>query len=723
MMQKNTTYWRCLNVLLVTLLTVGTLTAQIKITFPVERAVFQRNNANQASISIGGYYTQAVDRIEARLVPVSVGQGQATDWTTIESNPRGGVFLGTLTGRGGWYTLEVRAFFGGVEVGRDALSKLGVGEVFLIAGQSNAQGFFGFGAPAVNDDRVNTITWDNQNSDRTNNLTFSFTRLTSEGVIGPRGRSAWCWGPLGDLLARKLNVPILFMNAGWIDTSTQNWLDSANGKPVKNRINEDLPAGMPYLNLKNALQYYGSILGLRSVLWLQGENDAAANVTKDAYQSSLQGLVNVARIEQGEVLSSLPWVLSRTSRYAINTSSFTSQSVIDAQTAIINIPFNKSYPGPFTDNIQVPRPLLNPINGSIDLVHFQGQGLMDLAQAWDNSLQPSFFATVVPVSPRPARPLTVTCNAGNVSFNVKAPDGFVSYRWTNGETTQTITVQGAGTYQVTMKDNAGNTYLTPALVVTEPSVRLPEPVVTPSGEQIICADSSIALTVNVSSVNTVTWSNGLVGRTINVKTPGTYTARLSNIYGCSSPTLSAPVTVKTISIQAPKLIQSGPYSVQATPDSTIFSFADTKVSSITWDWRQGGRSLMATESAIKVTQTGEFSTRSRVTFVANSGGSARTCLSPFSAAVLYQPTGETADGLVVYPNPSRLGKVAIETLEDLTDVEITVTSLSGQVVYSGKFPDLKIRKEIDLSYVNEGAYILKLSSTTLKQSKRIIIDN
>jgi len=253
--------------------------------------------------------------------------------------------------------------------------------------------------------------------------------------------------------------------------------------------------------------------------------------------------------------------------------------------------------------------------------------------------------------------------------------------------------------------------------------KLTDPVITPSGEQIICADSSIALTVNVSSINTVTWSNGLTGRTINVKTPGTYTARLSNIYGCSSPTLSAPVTVKTISVQAPKLIQSGPYSVQATPDSTIFSFADTKVSSITWDWRQGGRSLTATESAIKVTQTGEFTTRSRVTFVANSGGIARTCLSPFSAAVLYRPTGETNDGLVVYPNPSRLGKVAIETLEDLTDVEITVTSLSGQVVYSGKFPDLKIRKEIDLSYVNEGAYILKLTSTTLKQSKRIIIDN
>ena len=721
MVQKNTTYWRCLNVLFVTLFTVGTLTAQIKITFPVERAVFQRNNANQATISIGGYYTQAVDRIEARLIPVLAGQGQAVDWTVIESNPKGGVFLGTLTGRGGWYTLEVRGTFQGNQVGRDALARLGVGEVFLIAGQSNAQGFFGFGATGATDDRVNAVTWDNQNSDKTNNLSLSFAQVTAEGLIGPRGRSAWCWGPLGDLLARKLNVPILFMNTGWIDTSTQNWLDSANGKTVKNRLDQDLPAGMPYLNFKNSLQYYGSILGLRSVLWLQGENDAAANISKEAYQNFLQGLVNVARIEQGEVLSSLPWVLSRTSRYAFNRVSFTSQSVIDAQTAIINIPFNKSYPGPFTDNIQVPRPTNNPVNGEEDRVHFQGQGLVDLARAWDSFLPPSFFATVVPVTARPVRPLSVTCNVGNVSFNVKAPDGFASYRWPNGETTQTVTVQGAGTYQATMKDNAGNTYLTPALVVSESSVKLPNPVITPSGEQIICADSSIALSVNVPSVNTVIWSNGLVGQTINVKTPGNYTASLTSVFGCSSGN-SAPVTIKTINIQAPTLQQSGPYSMKATPDSTIFTFADTKVSKITWDWTQGGRTLAFTDAAIKVRETGEFRTRSRVTFVANSGGSARTCVSPYSSAALYQPTGQS-DAIFVFPNPTRLGYVAIETYEDLTDVEIIVSSLNGQIVHTEKIPILNSRKEIDLSYLNEGDYIIRLNSSTLKQSKRIIVDH
>lgn len=719
MQQETMTYWRWVNVILVTILSVGTLVAQIKITFPVERAIFQRSNANQANISIGGYYTQAVDRVEARLVPVLAGQGQAVDWTVIQNSPQGGSFLGTLTGRGGWYTLEVRAFQGGVQIGRDAISRVGVGEVFLVAGQSNAQGFFGFGATAAADDRVNAVTWDNQNSDNTTNPTLSFAQITAEMLIGPRGRSAWCWGALGDLLAKKLNVPILFMNAGWFDTSTQNWLDAAQGKPVKNRLDQLLPAGMPYANLKASLQYYGSILGLRAVLWLQGENDAAAGVSKTAYQSSLQGLIDVARLEQGEVLSSLPWVFARTSRYAFNKTSFTSQSIIDAQNAVINIPFNKSYAGPFTDNIQVPRPATNPTNGEDDNVHFQGQGLKDLASAWDNSLPPGFFATVVPVMSRPLLPITITCNTPAVSFNAKAPNGFTSYKWNNGDNTQTITVKGAGTYQATMRDNLGNTYLTAPFVVTE-AVQPPTPVITPSGEQVICADSSLLLNVNVSPVNTVSWSNGAFGRTISVSTPGTYTANLTNIYGCAS-TASSPVTIKTLRIKAPTVFQSGPYSVQAEPDSTIYTFADAKVSNITWDWIQGGRQLLATESAIKVTEIGSFSTRSRVTFVATTGGSARTCVSPYSEVVTYRP-GEKEDGLIVYPNPNRSGKVAIETLQDLTNVQITISALTGQVVYTGKFDTLNIRKVIDLTYLSEGVYILKLTSTTFRDSKRIIID-
>ncbi|MFN3378949.1 MAG: T9SS type A sorting domain-containing protein, partial [Runella zeae] len=360
--------------------------------------------------------------------------------------------------------------------------------------------------------------------------------------------------------------------------------------------------------------------------------------------------------------------------------------------------------------------------GQEDGVHFQGQGLVDLARAWDNSLPPSFFATVVPVKPRSVVPITVTCNTPGVSINLRAADGFASYRWSNGQTTQTITVTGQGTYQATMKDNAGNTYLTPTLVINDPSVQVANPLISPSGEQIICADSSITLSVNVSTANIVRWSNGFVGRTISVRNPGNYTATVSNIYGCSAAAASAPVTIKTINIKAPTVFQSGPYSVQAVPDSTIFSFTDTKVSNITWEWMQGGRVLPFKESAIKATTISTYNTRSRVTFEAQSGGSLRTCLSPFSNTVEYRPTGTTEDGLILYPNPTRSRKIAVETLEDLKDVEITVVGLTGQVVYRKVMPTLNIRQEIDLSGLSEGAYIFKVKSTTLNQAKRILID-
>lgn len=684
--------------------------SQIKITFPVEKQIFQRNNANQATISIGGYFTETVTRVEARLLPVISGQGQQTEWATIQNNITGASFLGTLTGRGGWYTLEVRGFNGSKLIGQDAIARVGIGEVFVIAGQSNAEGIYDFGAPSPQDNRVITTTWNNRESDKTDKPILSFTELTAEGLIGPRGRSSWCWGALGGLLVKKLNVPVLLLNVGWNDTSTQNWLDAAQNKPVLNRLGNYLPLGMPYLNLKSALQYYGSILGIRAVLWQQGENDAAAGVSKNAYINSFQGFIDIARSQQADVSSFVSWVISRTALNSSNGVYFSNQDIIDAQNAIISIPFNKCYPGPYTDNIQVPRP---------DGGHFQGQGLAEVARAWDNSLPPSFFATVVPVMARQLLPISITCNTPAVSFNAKAPNGFSSYLWSTGETTQIITVKGAGTYQVTMKDNAGNTYLTAPITVTE-NVEPPVPTITPSGEQVICADSSILLSVNVSSVNTVTWSNSFEGRTISVKNPGQYTARISNIYGCTSSN-SAPVTIKTISMKAPTVIQSGPYSVQAAVDSTIYSFADSKVSDISWDWQQGSRTLPNKQSAIKTTSIGAFSARSRVTFVSSAGGSSRTCVSPFSSEITVRPAGEE-EGLIIYPNPSRHGKIAIETFQDLTNVQITVAHISGQVVYREKLPVLDIRKVVDLSHLPDGEYIFKVSSTTLNDSRRIIID-
>ena len=406
---------------------VGGTIAQIKVTFPVERAIFQRDASNQATLNIGGYYTQATDKVEARLVPVLQGQGQETPWTVLQNNPTGGVYFGKLAGRGGWYTLEVRSFLKGIQVGRDAIGRVGIGEVFVIAGQSNAEGIPNFGSSAPTDDRVNTIVYNNRDAsslaDPTN---FIFTPVTAEGIIGPRGRSAWCWGSLGDLLAKRLNVPILFMNVAWESTPIKSWLDSANGLQVANAFGPGfLPAGMPYANLKTILRYYGSVLGVRAVLWLQGETDNFLRLSKEEYQRNLQALINIARADQGDGIY-VPWILSRTSRIDIGVS----QNIIDGQNGVIASEFNKVYGGPFTDPIQA----TTRDNG----VHFRNAGLIDLARAWDLALQVQLFSAAVPLAARPAQALSVSCNSTNASMNVKAPNGFVSYKWSNGQTDQTI---------------------------------------------------------------------------------------------------------------------------------------------------------------------------------------------------------------------------------------------------------------------------------------------
>ena len=690
-------------------LSIDQATAQIKITFPVERAIFQRDASNQATFTIGGYYTQATDRIEARLVPVLQGQGQETPWTVIQANPQGGVFFGKLSGRGGWYTLEVRSFLNNVQLGRDALPRMGIGEVFVIAGQSNAQGIPGYGSVAPADDRVNTIGYNNRESGSTEPPSvLSFVPITAEGIIGPRGLSSWCWGPLGDLLTRRLNVPVLFMNVGWESTPISQWNDSAFGKPVANIFSgTPFPPSMPYGNLRMVLKHYCSILGVRAVLWLQGETDNFLRLTGTQYNGALQFLINVARADQGDDVY-VPWILSRTSRIDAGVS----QAIIDGQNGVIASIFNKVYAGPFTDNIQPTRP-------GGDGVHFRDGGLIELARAWDASLNTPLFSAAVPIQARQSQSITVSCNSTNASLNLRAPNGFQNYKWSNGQTGQIITVTGTGSYQATMKDQFNNTYLTQTLVLNE-SVQPPVPVILPSGEAQICADSSLALSVNVSSLNNVIWSNGQTGNRIVVNRPGTFTARLTNIFGCMS-AVSVPVTVKTLTIQAPKVEKLGPYSVQALPDSAIFNLRDTKVTNIVWDWRQDNKAIASNTSLIKVTQTGAYTARARVVFEAATGGSKRTCLSPFSTALGYD-LPQKDEGLILYPNPNNSGRLAIETLKDLTNVKITISNLEGKIMFTASLPTLNERRIVDLTELSEGTYIFQLTSSGFNQTKRIIID-
>ena len=136
---------------------------QIIITFPMEKAVFQRSANNSATINIAGNYSSNITSVEARFINVQNGL-VTINWTTLTNNLTGGIYNGYVSNvPGGWYRVEVRAKSGTNVVATSYLNRVGVGEVFLIAGQSNAQGLEGNqGEVGATDERVlchNEVSW------------------------------------------------------------------------------------------------------------------------------------------------------------------------------------------------------------------------------------------------------------------------------------------------------------------------------------------------------------------------------------------------------------------------------------------------------------------------------------------------------------------------------------------------------------------------------------
>ncbi|MBC7891020.1 MAG: T9SS C-terminal target domain-containing protein, partial [Sphingobacteriaceae bacterium] len=503
--------------------------SQIQVTFPTDRAVFQRGTNNRGSISIAGSYFDAVDQIQAKVTPIQGGTFK--DWTTIQTNPQRGNFLGTLDVAGGWYRLEVRGLRGGAQVGPSAsVDHVGMGEVFIVAGQSNAQGVGVDGAPAVPDpadDRVTCVNFENRGSNSTDYPFPQFSRMRGSSNLSPRGQSAWAWGPLGDQLASRLNVPVLFFNAAWSSTQILAWSESAAGRPGPNNFcqspecvangQNNYPSGMPYANLRQSLNYYASLLGVRAVLWMQGETDSYPVITSsDDYKQRLKFIIEKSRNDCGKNIS---WVVSRTSlSYDFNVNQpVTSFQVTNAQAQVVQ-EMGNVFAGPFTDDLQVPR--RDKLHFTADDVGFGQTGHQRHAQAWSDALNGDFFANSQPQSPQGLIPTAISCaGTSNYTLNIAGNEA----RWSNGQQGNNITV-GRGTYYGQVRDGSGNIFLSQPVLV-------PQPLINPEGSSEFCQGGNVKLVAD--SPGPITWSTGATSRDITVTTSGTYKVIFRDQAGCN----------------------------------------------------------------------------------------------------------------------------------------------------------------------------------------------
>jgi hypothetical protein len=360
--------------------------------FPGKHTVFQRNQANEGQIPVGGICTFPYQKIEARLVSIPQNEGNSGPWTSLNVPARKGVFYGVLTAKGGWYQLQLRGIKEGEEADTTSVFPIGVGEVFLVAGHSNAMGLPDLGAKGgsnqvVSFNALNKIL-------NVENITVApnapmpsptFSPFDAKNFAFPSGESAWYWSELGQLISDRLKVPVLFMNAGWAAANSVNWREAAQGSNTLNiYVGKNWPNRQPYSNLINTLRYYHSWLGIRGVLWFHGENDAGhLKIAQQDYYANIRYVIEKSMADFGHPLT---WIIGQCTYNNSNPEPYL--PVLNAQAQLITTPGLMAWGGPYTDTIQVPR----PSHGHFENIPGGIPGLSQMAQAWNRSLPDAFFA-------------------------------------------------------------------------------------------------------------------------------------------------------------------------------------------------------------------------------------------------------------------------------------------------------------------------------------------
>ena len=160
-----------------------------------------------------------------------------------------------------------------------------------------------------------------------------------------------------------------------------------------------------------------------------------------------------------------------------------------------------------------------------------------------NGCSATSTATIVTVNTSPAPPIitpggpTTFCSGGSVTLTSSAGG---SYLWSDGSTTQAITVSSAGSYSVTITSGGCSASSTSTTVTVNPTPATPT--ITAGGPTNFCAGDSVQLTS--SAATSYLWSNAAVTQSIWVQTAGSFTVTVSN--GSCSSQPSAPVSTTLI---------------------------------------------------------------------------------------------------------------------------------------------------------------------------------
>jgi hypothetical protein len=320
----------------------------------------------------------------------------------------------------------------------------------------------------------------------------------------------------------------------------------------------------------------------------------------------------------------------------------------------------------------------------------------------------------VSVSSLPIKPTiladgpTTFCEGRSVVLTSSIETG---YRWSNGATTQSITVTTPGNFSLRSINASGCASPVSESIVTTTNTAPPPPTVTSQGPLIFCDGGSVVLCVNSTTPNfTSKWSNNETTTCITAKKAGEYTAFVTDTKGCSSINSNSIKIITQVLPSIPVITQIGTYTLEA----------QGAIKGEEYRWELDGAEQAALKgSIIKAAKEGSYTVKTRLTYTF--GTTMIQCFSAPSDPFKFNYNLNDV-GVELYPNPNPTGVFTLESREDLTNAEVIVYSVLGHELYRTQIQSLNERKTLDLSNLPIELYIVKIKTATgFSASKKIYI--
>lgn len=244
----------------------------IAMTAPVDYQLYQRASGT-ASVTISGTYTGTPATIEYST--------DGSTWDTLDGSPTGGTFSQAVSIAEGQYTVSVR--FSDDTGTTDSAAFVGVGDAFIVAGQSNAEG-------------------------RLDNAQ-SYTHASLKARAFDETDTAWrdCTDPTDDSTANGSVWPLLATLAMASESVPVGFVTVSEGGT--GLVDAEWDSQAPGLKYTNAVTRINAcpVNGFAAMLWDQGEADANTDpqTSQASYNSHLDALAANLQTDTGRTFPTI----------------------------------------------------------------------------------------------------------------------------------------------------------------------------------------------------------------------------------------------------------------------------------------------------------------------------------------------------------------------------------------------------------------------------------